>query len=141
MTSLDRSAPARTGLQLFTYPLLIDDGRLSERADELEAALGSAPFAEIHPEDAEAAGVADGASVIVRTDVGEATLPARVSGHVARGAVFVPFNQPGFAANTLLSGRMTAPVELAAVDVPEAEDAGSPSAGSEPVGSASGGAA
>ncbi len=142
MSSGESGASAPAELQLFTYPLLIDDGRLSERADELEAALGSAPFAEIHPEDAEAAGVADGASVIVRTDVGEATLPARVSGHVARGAVFVPFNQPGFAANTLLSGRMTAPVELAAVDVPEAaEDAGSPSAGSEPVGSASGGAA
>ena len=96
---------------------------------------------EIHAEDAAAAGIADGASAIVRTDAGEATLPARVTDHVARGAVFVPFNQPGFAANTLLSGRMTAPVELTAVDVPEAEDAGSPSAGAEPVGSASGGAA
>ena len=134
-------APAPAGLQLFTYPLLIDDGRLSERADELEASLGSDPFVEIHPEDAAAAGIADGASAIVRTDAGEATLPARVTDHVARGAVFVPFNQPGFAANTLLSGRMTAAVELTAVDVPEAEDAGSPSAGAEPVGSASGGAA
>ena len=28
----------------------------------------------------------------------------RVTEHVAEGAVFVPFNQPGFAANTLLSG-------------------------------------
>ena len=96
---------AAAGLQLFTYPLLIDDGRLSERADELEAALGSDPFVEIHPEDAAAAGIADGASAIVRTDAGEATLPARVTDHVAKGAVFVPFNQPGFAANTLLSGR------------------------------------
>jgi formate dehydrogenase major subunit len=141
MTSRELEPRGAAGLQLFTYPLLIDDGRLSDRADELEAALGTAPFAEIHPEDAATAGVADGASVIVRTDAGEATLPAHVTDHVARGAVFVPFNQPGFAANTLLSGRMTAPVELEAIDVPEAEDAGSESAGAEPVGSASGGAA
>ena len=60
--------------------------------------------------------------------------------HVAKGAVFVPFNQPGFAANTLLSGRMTAPVELTAVDAAEAEDAGS-GAPSRARGSASGGAA
>jgi NADH-quinone oxidoreductase subunit G len=141
MTFREHEPRAAAGLQLFTYPLLIDDGRLSERAEELEASLGSDPFVEIHPEDAAAAGITDGASATVRTDAGEATLPARVTDHVARGAVFVPFNQPGFAANTLLSGRMTAPVELTAVDVPEAGDAGAPSAGAEPVGSASGGAA
>jgi NADH-quinone oxidoreductase subunit G len=141
MTFREHEPRAAAGLQLITYPLLIDDGRLSERADELEASLGSDPFVEIHPEDAAAAGIADGASATVRTDAGEATLPARVTDHVARGAVFVPFNQPGFAANTLLSGRMTAPVELTAVDAPETEDEGSASAGAEPVGSASGGAA
>lgn len=32
----------------------------------------------------------------------------RVTEHVAPGVVFVPFNQPGFAANALLSGRFTA---------------------------------
>ena len=36
----------------------------------------------------------------MRTAAGEAELPVRVTEHVAEGAVFVPFNQPGFAANT-----------------------------------------
>jgi NADH-quinone oxidoreductase subunit G len=95
-------------LLLFTYPLLVDDGRLSEGADELAAALGDDPFLEVHPLDAGALGVADGALVVVETGAGSAELPARVTDHVARGAAFVPFNQPGFAANVLLSGQMVA---------------------------------
>jgi len=43
-------------------------------------------------------------AAVVRTDAGEARLPVRVTPHIARGAAFVPFNQPGLAANTLLSG-------------------------------------
>jgi NADH-quinone oxidoreductase subunit G len=37
------------GVVLFTYPLLVDEGRLSERADELKAALEEPPFVEIAP--------------------------------------------------------------------------------------------
>ena len=92
------------GLTLFTYPLLVDEGRLSERADELKAALGERPFVEIHPDDAAAAHVGDGDDLILKTAVGEVTLPARVTEHVAKGSVFVPFNQAGFQANRLLDG-------------------------------------
>ena len=100
------SEPEKTaeGLTLFTYPLLVDEGRLSERADELKAALGERPFVEIHPDDAAAAHVADGDDLVLKTAAGEATLPARVTEHVAKGSVFVPFNQAGFQANTLLDG-------------------------------------
>ena len=98
------------GLRLFTYPLLVDEGRLSERADELKAALQEPAFVEVHPRDAEAAGVADGGRVVVRTDAGRAELEARVTEHVAPGAVFVPFNQPGLATNTLLSGELVTEV-------------------------------
>ena len=42
--------------------------------------------------------------MVVTTSGGEATLPVRVTAHVARGAVFVPFNQAGFQANRLLDG-------------------------------------
>ncbi len=87
------------GLTLFTYPLLVDEGRLSERADELKAALGEPPFVEIHPDDAAAAHVGDGDDVVLKTAVGEVTLPARVTEHVAKGSVFVPFNQAGLQAN------------------------------------------
>jgi hypothetical protein len=35
-----------------------------------------------------------------------------VTADVARGAAFVPFNNPGLRANTLLSGRFTTPARL-----------------------------
>jgi hypothetical protein len=40
----------------------------------------------------------------------------RVTEHVAQGAMFVPFNQPGLAANTLLSGRFTAAAKVEPAD-------------------------
>jgi len=103
-------------LTLFTYPLLVDEGRLSEGATELKAALEEEPFLEIHPEDAGKRRLADGARARVRTEAGEAVLPVRVTEHVAKGAVFVPFNQPGLAANALLSGRFTAGASVEPAD-------------------------
>ena len=103
---------AADGLRLFTYPLLVDEGRLSDRADELKAALAQEPFVEIHPADADGLGIVAGARAVVRTAAGAAELPARVTEDVARGSVFVPFNQAGFAANALLSGSFTAEVTL-----------------------------
>ncbi|HET9723074.1 MAG TPA: NADH-quinone oxidoreductase subunit G [Actinomycetota bacterium] len=99
-------------LTLFTYPLLVDEGRLSDRAAEVKAALEDPPFAEVHPEDAAKRGLEDGGPVRLRTGAGEAVVPVRVTEDVAQGAVFVPFNQPGLAANTLLAGRFTAAVEI-----------------------------
>jgi NADH-quinone oxidoreductase subunit G len=104
------------GLALFTYPLLVDEGRLSEGADELKATLADEPFLEIHPDDAAAGDVADGAEVRVATAAGEAVLPARLTEHVAKGSVFVPFNQAGFQANRLLDGGF---VTAATVEVVE----------------------
>ncbi|HWL91634.1 MAG TPA: NADH-quinone oxidoreductase subunit NuoG [Actinomycetota bacterium] len=98
------------GLTLFTYPLLVDEGRLSEGADELKEALADPPFAEIHPDDA--GDIPDGADVVLKTSTGEATLPARVTERVAKGSVFVPFNQAGFQANRLLDGDFVTSVTL-----------------------------
>ncbi len=100
------------GLRLVTYPLLVDEGRLSEGAGELRAALSREAFVEVHPADATPLGLVDGASVIVRTEVGEATLPVVLSEHIARRTIFVPFNQPGLAANTLLSGSFVTKASL-----------------------------
>jgi len=102
-------------LTLFTYPLLVDEGRLSEGALELKATLEEEPFAEVNAEDAEKLGLRDGSRVRLSTGAGEAVVPLRVTEHVAQGAVFVPFNQPGLAANELLSGRFTTGVRLEAV--------------------------
>jgi predicted molibdopterin-dependent oxidoreductase YjgC len=119
-------------LTLFTYPLLVDEGRLSERADELKEALGEPAFAELHPEEAEKRHLADGAVVRLRTDAGEAVVPLRVTPTVAPGSVFVPFNQPGLAANTLLSGRWSAAVEIEAVTAEAATaEIGASAAGGE----------
>jgi NADH-quinone oxidoreductase subunit G len=106
---------AAEGLTLFTYPMLVDEGRLSERADELKAALANTPFVEIHPDDA--GDVADGDDLILKTSTGEATLPARVTEHVAKGSVFLPFNQAGFQANRLLDGDFVTPVTVEATEV------------------------
>ncbi len=97
----------RTGdLTLFTYPLLVDEGTLTKGADLLKEALGEPSFVEVNTADAERLGLTDGQTATVRTDGGEATLPVRVTPHIAEGAVFVPFNQPGFAVSTILSGRL-----------------------------------
>ncbi len=106
-------------LTLFTYPLLVDEGRLSEGASELKGALEDEASVEVNVEDAEKRGLADGGRACVRTDAGEAVLAVRVTPHVAPGTVFVPFNQPGLAANTLLSGRFTAAATVEAFAVPE----------------------
>jgi len=103
-------------LTRFTYPLLVDEGRLSDRAIELKAALEEEPFLEVHPDDAAKRKVVDGALARVRTDAGGAVLPVRVTEHVAQGAMFIPFNQPGLAANTLFSGRFTAAARVEPAD-------------------------
>jgi NADH-quinone oxidoreductase subunit G len=116
-------AEGPNALTLFTYPLLVDAGRQSVDSDELKNALGEGPFLEVHPADAERLGLEDGGRALVKTEAGQAELPLRVSAGLARGTAFVPFNQPGFRANTLLSGRHTtsAVVEaLAAADAAEA---------------------
>jgi NADH-quinone oxidoreductase subunit G len=108
------SAGATEGLTLFTYPLLVDEGKLSEGADRLKEALEEPAFVELHPEDADRLGIADGDVVRLRTEAGQAEVPARVTPHIARGGAFVPWNQPGLRANTLFSGRTTTSVTIEA---------------------------
>ncbi|HEV3473863.1 MAG TPA: NADH-quinone oxidoreductase subunit G [Actinomycetota bacterium] len=111
--------PEAEGLELFTYPLLVDEGRLSVDADELKAALGTDSFVEVNPGDATRLGLAEGNEAVVRTEAGEARLPVRVSAGIVEGAAFVPYNQRGFRANVLLSGttRAMATVEPATAAV------------------------
>ena len=109
----DPSPPTTANdLALFTYPLLVDEGRLSEGASELKAALGQEPFVEVNDHDAATLGLAGGDRATIRTATGEATLLVRVTSDIAKGAVFVPFNQPGLAANALLSGAFATPVAV-----------------------------
>jgi anaerobic selenocysteine-containing dehydrogenase len=70
---------------------------------------------EVHPEDARSLGLQDGSRVRVSTPAGEAELPLVVTPVVARGAAFVPFNQAGFAANTILSGAFHTTARIEAI--------------------------
>jgi NADH-quinone oxidoreductase subunit G len=106
-------ATAKEGeLVLFSYPLLVDEGRLSEGAAELKEALEEQPFIEVHPADAERLGLVDGVPARLRTAAGEVELPVRVTDGIIEGAAFVPYNQPGFAANTILSGSLITSASL-----------------------------
>jgi predicted molibdopterin-dependent oxidoreductase YjgC len=104
-------------LTLFSYPLLVDEGRLLEGADQLKAALEDPAFAEMHPDDAEKRGVQDGGRVRVKTDAGELELPVRITRDVAAGAIFVPFNQPGSPANAALAGGFIETASVEAIEV------------------------
>jgi anaerobic selenocysteine-containing dehydrogenase len=61
------------------------------------------PFVELNDEDAKELGVDDGADVVVEGNGRSVTLRA-VIGSIARGAVFVPYDQAGLRANELLAG-------------------------------------
>jgi NADH-quinone oxidoreductase subunit G len=106
------------GLVLFSYPLLVDEGHLSDGADELKEALQREAFVEVHPADADRLGLGDGGRAVVRTERGQAELPVAVTDGIVEGTVFVPWNQPGLRANTLLSGSPITPVTLEPVGEP-----------------------
>lgn len=89
-------------LSLLTYRLLYDDGSRISRTDGARA-LTQAPFAEINVDDASTRGITDGQEVTVSTAHGSLALPARVSKDVRAGVVFVPWNQPGASAQSLVA--------------------------------------
>ncbi|MCA0318043.1 MAG: molybdopterin-dependent oxidoreductase [Proteobacteria bacterium] len=67
------------------------------------------PFAEMHPEDAAAAGIAAGDFIRIETDYGEATLRAVLSEGQARGAVFAPIHWSGETAGSARVGALVQP--------------------------------
>src|SRR5205814_4846285 len=77
--------PSEGKLVLFTYPLLVDEGRLMEGADALKAALEERAFLEIHPDDATTLGLSDGQDATIRTDAGSAQVPVRITENVVKG--------------------------------------------------------
>jgi len=78
-------------LALVTGRLLYDgDIRLAQ--SDIMRQFVPEPFVEINPADAEALGIADGATVTVASSKGELKLAARVSEDIRPGCVFVPRN-------------------------------------------------
>ncbi|WP_042411355.1 bifunctional nitrate reductase/sulfite reductase flavoprotein subunit alpha [Streptacidiphilus carbonis] len=82
------------------FPFVLNTGRLQHQWHTLTKTgkvaklnkLDPGPFVELHPEDAEALGVAEGDGVEVASRRGRAVLPARISDRVRRGDCFAPFH-------------------------------------------------
>ncbi|MDP9209263.1 MAG: hypothetical protein M3O65_12380 [Actinomycetota bacterium] len=108
--------PDDDGLELVTYPLLLDAASMLARAADLNRETPGA-FVELHPDDAARLGLADGASAEV--DFGEertARLPVRVAPTVAPGCAFIPANQPDLALGALLGPAPALRVKITAVE-------------------------
>ncbi len=82
------------------YPFFLTTGRVvyqfhtrtkTARSKELQQAAPE-PFVQIHPDDAAKLGVADGEAVEVASRRGTVRVPARVTGDVLPGHLFIPFH-------------------------------------------------
>ncbi|WP_377270643.1 molybdopterin-dependent oxidoreductase [Peterkaempfera sp. SMS 1(5)a] len=82
------------------FPFLLNTGRLQHQWHTLTKTgrvaklnrLNPGPFVELHPEDAERLGIAEGDSVEVASRRGRAVLPAMVTERVQQGCCFAPFH-------------------------------------------------
>ncbi|MCK4300291.1 MAG: molybdopterin-dependent oxidoreductase, partial [Planctomycetes bacterium] len=81
----------RYPLALVTGRLLYDGGTRLGQSDIMRQ-LVPEPFVEINPADAEALGIADGATVTVASSKGALKLVAKVTEDIRSGCVFVPQN-------------------------------------------------
>ena len=94
------------------YPLLLITGRvlqhynvgtMTRRTPHSE--LEDADYLEINPQDAAAAAIADGGRVQVRSRYGTVIVPARITGRVTPGLLFLSFHFPETHTNALTSSR------------------------------------
>jgi sulfite reductase (NADPH) flavoprotein alpha-component len=83
-----------------TYGMVLNTGRVQHQWHTMTKTgkiatlnkLNAAPFVELHPDDAIAAGVVDGDAVEIRSRRGRAVLPAIVTDRVAPGECFAPMH-------------------------------------------------
>jgi NADH-quinone oxidoreductase subunit G len=112
---LDAPAPSRAGTpaaadgqrsgdgpRLLTYRLLYDDGSRIRRTGGIRE-LTPGAFAEVHPNDAERAGIADGDAIRVSSTHGSITTHAQISKGIEERVVFVPWSQWGTSARALIA--------------------------------------
>jgi anaerobic selenocysteine-containing dehydrogenase len=82
--------------------MIYDEGSMISRTAALRA-IQAKPFVEINDEDAKELGIADGDEVRVEGAGSSLTARARVNG-IAKGSVFLPYDQEGLKVSTLISG-------------------------------------
>jgi predicted molibdopterin-dependent oxidoreductase YjgC len=86
---------------LYTGRLIYDEGAMVSKTAVLHG-LAKRPFIEMNPADIEELGVRSGDEVVISGNGNEGRARL-VASDIARGAVFVPFAQPGLAVNSLVS--------------------------------------
>jgi formate dehydrogenase major subunit len=101
-----------TGRQLYHW----HTGTMTRRARGLDAREPT-PTVEIHPDDAAALGIAEGALVRLTSRRNSMLIAARISDRVARHQVFVPFHFREAAANLLTSPVLEPHAKMAALKV------------------------
>ncbi len=82
------------------YPLVLNTGRLQHQWHTMTKTgtvetlnkLNGAPFVEVHPDDAHALGIVDGAPTEIASRRGRAVLPAVITDRVSPGTCFAPFH-------------------------------------------------
>jgi predicted molibdopterin-dependent oxidoreductase YjgC len=89
------------GFVLYTGRLIYDDGTMVSKSSALHH-LARRPYVELNEHDAKEMGLSEGDEAVLSANGSEARLEVRF-GDIARGAVFVPYDPPGFNANTLTS--------------------------------------
>ncbi|HLI57525.1 MAG TPA: molybdopterin-dependent oxidoreductase, partial [Actinomycetota bacterium] len=97
------ASPERTpgSLMLLCGRALYDDGAMVSRASMLRSVTPKASV-ELHPDEAAARGLVEGAQVTVRSARGSVTAALQLSTDTPAGAVFLLYDQPGLHANVLL---------------------------------------
>ncbi|MQA99442.1 MAG: NADH-quinone oxidoreductase subunit NuoG [Actinobacteria bacterium] len=97
-----RAAEGGDDFVLLSGRLIYDEGSMVSRSKAL-GNIASGGYAELNPGDAADLEVSAGDRVVLRGAGAEVTLPVRI-GDIAKGAVYVPYDQRDVKANTLMSG-------------------------------------
>lgn len=87
---------------LYSGRLIYDEGAMVSRSVALRN-IAQRPFVELNEDDAKELELSEGDEALVSADGFEARVEVRL-GDIVRGAVFVPYDQRGLAANRLISG-------------------------------------
>jgi NADH-quinone oxidoreductase subunit G len=99
------AAPAKASdgeLDLLCGRMIYDAGRMVSHSTAL-AAIARRPHIEMSAEDMASAGLSDGDDAVVAAGDFRVRVPV-VAADIAPGCVFMPYDQPGLAANELMSG-------------------------------------
>jgi anaerobic selenocysteine-containing dehydrogenase len=107
----DSVAGGSLPLMLLVGRCIFDNGAMASRSPDLRPVTPKA-FVELHPDEVAARGLVEGSLVTVTSPASSVQVALQSSTDTPRGAAYVAFDQPGLAANGLLSGEHATFVEV-----------------------------